>query len=122
MKIERNEPPREFAVGNEPRINMRDCGSVHLSADEQITLKTEAGGEYDVARKNWGFYATPSVNGRLKRFGFRTALVKNRLGQFYVMLIENGHESEFDSYLQREGMTVTEWLSDLDSSTENDAA
>ena len=110
MKIQTNEPPREFEVGFGPKVTMKDCAHIELAADEQITLRTEQGGEYDVARKSWGFYATPSINGRLERFGFRTALVKNRLGQFFVMLVENGGETEFEQYLREEGLTVSGWL------------
>ena len=110
MKIKRNEPPREFECGFGPKVTMKDCAHIELDADEQITLVTERGGEYDVARKNWGFYATPSINGRLTRFGFRTALVKNRLGQFFIMLVEHGGESDFELYLIDEGLTVSGWL------------
>ena len=29
-------------------------------------------------KKNWGFYSTPSINGRLKKFGLKCALIKNK--------------------------------------------
>ena len=58
-----------------------DCGRIALAPDEQVTFTTEAGGEYDVTRKSWGFYATPSINGRLKTFGLRAALVRNVAGR-----------------------------------------
>lgn len=112
MKIQRNDPPREYEVGFGPKVMIKDCAHIVLAANEQITLKTEAGSEYDVARKNWGFYATPSINGRLARFGFKTALVKNRVGQYFVMLVEQGGEMEFDRYVQDEGLTICGWLDD----------
>ena len=34
--------------------------------------------EYDIVKKNWGFYATPSINGRLIKFGYKTCLIKNK--------------------------------------------
>ena len=112
MKIQRNDPPREYEVGFGPKVTIKDCAHIELAADEQITFESEAGGEYDVTRKNWGFYATPSINGRLARFGFKTALVKNRLDQYFVMLVEQGGEANFDRYVQDEGLTVCGWLDD----------
>ena len=73
MKFTENIPPRTFEVGGARRFLMADCGTLELDADEQITLVTESGAEYDVARKDWGFYATPSLNGRLESFGLRGA-------------------------------------------------
>lgn len=113
MKFERKDPPRRFTVGNTVRFDMKDCGSLLLDPDEQVTLTTPAGGEYDVARKSWGFYATPSLNGRLPQFGLRPALVKNRgtLRQF-VLLVERGSESDFDAYCAQENLAVIAWLDD----------
>ena len=39
-------------------------------------------------KENWGFYATPSINDRLHKQGYRCALVKNKKGSLYIMLIE----------------------------------
>ena len=55
--------PRRFAVGNADKIEIRDCGNLALEPDEQVTLVTESGAEYDVARKDWGFYATRDTAG-----------------------------------------------------------
>jgi hypothetical protein len=75
VKIELLDTPRRFRVGHGPEpIVLSDCGSVHAQPDEQLTFRVPSGREYDVCRKDWGFYATPSTNGRLKRFGWRTAL------------------------------------------------
>ena len=112
MKFEVIDPPREYTCGFGPTVTMRDCGRVHLEADEQVTFQTEAGGEYDLARKSWGFYATPSINGRLQRFGLQTALVQNRVGQFFVMLVEQGHEADFEKYVGEEGLHVCGWLNE----------
>jgi len=112
MKLQLIEPPREYEVGFGPKVTIKDCAHIELAADEQITFTTSAGGEYDVARKNWGFYATPSINGRLLQFGLRTTLVKNRMGRFYVMLVENGCESQFEQYLAEEGLLLCGWLDD----------
>ena len=113
MKVVQAVPPREFNAGSEARpVLMRDCGRVALEADEQVTFVTGAGGEYDVARKEWGFYATPSLNGRLGRFGLRPALVRNPAGRCFIFLQESGKEAAFDAYLSGESLEVLAWLDD----------
>lgn len=112
MKIHANTPPRLFDPTGKGSYRIADCGRIELAADEQVTFVTESGGEYDVARKSWGFYATPSLNSRLPHFGLRAALVENRQGGLYVMLQERGKEAEFQAYLTGDGLRVVAWLDD----------
>lgn len=109
MKFTLSNPPRRFTVG-ERAIELKDCGRIALDPDEQITHVTESGAEFDVVRKNWGFYGTPSLNGRLARFGLRGALVKNPEGRFHVLLVEREREQEFQRYLADERASVVSWL------------
>jgi SAM-dependent methyltransferase len=115
MKITEQNPPRVFRTGRAQPIDLRDCARIQLAADEQVTFVTESGAEYDVARKVWGFYATPSLNGRLRQFGLRAALVKNFIGKFYVFLVEDGREEACLSYLASEDNVLVRWL-DTDES------
>jgi hypothetical protein len=95
---------------------MKDCGSVNLEPDEQITLITDDGAEYDVARKEWGFYATPSLNGRLASFGLRGVLVHNQVtGRYFILLVQRGRETEFKDYLVQEHCEVVTWLDNTES-------
>lgn len=111
MKFDSIDPPRRFAVGVDGGIELSDCGRIALEPDEQVTFTTESGGEYDVARKDWGFYATPSLNGRLPSFGLRAVLVKNRgTGRYFVGLVEEGKEPLFERYLERENLVAVRWL------------
>ena len=112
MKVTPRTPPRAFDVGQAQVIQLKDCGRIELAPDEQVTFLTEAGGEYDVVRKSWGFYATPSLNGRLKRFGLRAALVKSPPGKFYVVLVEQGKEFAFEQYAVLERYRLVGWLDD----------
>jgi len=112
VKVVPQSPPRKFRVGNDGHVELSDCGTIELAPDEQVTFTTEAGGEYDVARKSWGFYATPSLNGRLPRFGLRPALVKGLDEKFFVMLVERGRDAEFQAYLDAEGLRLLRWLDD----------
>jgi len=114
MKFTPIDPPRVFDVGAGKKIRIKDCARIELQPDEQVTFVVESGGEYDVARKSWGFYATPSLNGRLASFGWRAALVKNSSGKFYLFLVEQGKESDFQAYIGSEGQVVICWLSSDD--------
>jgi len=111
MKFEAKTPPRRFTVGNSVKFDMLDCGEVRLQPNEQLTFKTASGAEYDVAAKDWGFYATPSLNGRLEQFGLRGVLIRNRdTGRYFVLLVERGHEPQFDAYCVQENLAVIAWL------------
>ncbi len=110
MKIEIKDPPRKFSVGTQKKLEISDCGKVRLEPGEQVTFVTASGREYDVAAKSWGFYATPSVNGRLKQQGFKSALVRNPEGRYYIMLVESEKVQEFQTYLASEKAVLEEWL------------
>ena len=111
MKFSECNPPRCFSVGD-PRnqIVIRDTGTMLLCPDEQVTFVTDEGKEYDVVRKSWGFYATPSTNGRLAKQGFKTAIVENLSGMRYVMLIDQDKKNEFEEYCKAENQKVIMWL------------
>jgi hypothetical protein len=111
MQFSPLDPPRKFKVsGAGLKLELSDCGSLELSSDEQITFVTDSGGQYDVTRKSWGFYATPSINGRLKSFGLRGALVVSKFGKIFLMLVEAGKESDFFSYVNADLQNFICWL------------
>jgi hypothetical protein len=110
MKTELKQPPRTFTVGANADITISDMGDIALAPNEQVTFVTERGARYDVARKDWGFYATPSINGRLKNEGFKTALVENAQGRIYVMMVETAQRALFDEYCRVEDQRVLSWL------------
>lgn len=111
MKFDPKNPPRRFPVGNSVKFDMRDCGNLRLNSDEQVTFVTASGAEYDVAAKDWGFYATPSLNGRLEQFGLRGVLIRNRdTNRYFLLLVERGREAQFDAYCAQENLAVIAWL------------
>ena len=105
--------PRKFQVnGAGVSLILSDCGRISLNPDELVTFVTNNGGQYDVTRKNWGFYATPSINGRLKSFGLRGALVISSFEKIFLMLVESGKESDFFDYINSDLQTFICWLDD----------
>ena len=112
MKLDELNPPRQFKVGSpDAPIVISDCGRLTLEPDEQITLTTPAGGQHDIARKSWGFYATASLNARLPSFGLRPVLAQGSGGsRCFLLLVERGQEQAFEQYLRDNAMTVLCWL------------
>jgi len=110
MKVNERNPPRVFHLGHEGQeITLSHVADIALAPDEQITLVTASGTEFDVVRKAWGYYATPSLNDRLPRKGLRPALVASGTRR-YLLLCETGKEALFRTYLEEQRMTVITWL------------
>jgi hypothetical protein len=113
--FKRKRPPREFLVGQKQDIVIADTGTVFLEDNEQVTFMTPDGKEYDVARKSWGYYATPSLAGRLKSFGFRPAIMRSKSsGHCYIILVEKGKIEELYQYLRDDNQELIVWLDDYD--------
>ncbi len=112
MKIFPKNPPRKFKTGLNGNIEICDTGEINLDDDELITF-TKDGRRYDVVAKNWGYYATPSVNGRLAKEGYKTALVKNRFSRYYVLVVAEDKLKEFKEYLAADGQEVVSWLDEI---------
>jgi hypothetical protein len=113
MKFQANDPPRAFRVGKAGGIALKDCGSVHLAPDEQVTFRTdgETPTAFDVTRKDFGYYASNSLNGTLPRQGLRPALCVNvEFGLLYMLFVETGKENAYHAYLDAEGMKHLKWL------------
>ncbi len=110
MKFEEQNPPRRYRVGVGGAIEIKDCGRVRLEPNEQVTFLTSDGREHDFCAKSWGFYATPSVNGRLRSQGLRAALVENPEGRRYVMVVIETRMADFLDYLKSERQKLLRWL------------
>ncbi len=111
MKIVKNN--RKFVVGKNKNIILKDVGSIFLKDNENITLKNSKKMEYDICKKNWGYYGTPSLNKRLYRFGFIGALAKNKaLKTYAVMIVDKRKKQLFLRYLKKEDMILICWLNE----------
>lgn len=110
MKLRVNDPPRKFEIGRGEKITISDCAHIELAPNEQVTFTTPDGHQYDVARKPWGFYATPSLNGRLLDFNLRAVIARSPIGKYFVFLVERGREAAFEQYLASEENVIVRWL------------
>ena len=106
MKIKTRKKPRTFKVnvGN-TKIQLNDMAKITLKENEQVTFKC-LNSEYDVAKKDWGYYATPSINGRLKKFGFRTFLIKNKRDKLYIFLVLKNKLRSFKKYCKDDNQKI----------------
>ena len=108
MKLETTN--RVIPLQCEPAIQLHDVASIELAPDEMVTFTTPGGGEYDVCRKDWGFFATPSLNGRLLGYGLHAVLCKSAEGKYMVMLVETEKKLPFHEYIDRYGYAIVTWL------------
>ena len=110
MKFIENQPPRKFKVGGGQNIEILDCGKILLESNEMVTFVTSRKKEFDFTAKDWGFYATPSINGRLLNQGFKTALVKNQFNKYFIMVVNKEMTDRFFKYLVEEKSELIEWI------------
>lgn len=104
--------PRLYKVGLKNQITIKDCGDISLEDNEQVTFTSKSDARYDFTKKNWGFYATQSINKRLIDEGFKTALVSNRMHRIYVMVVEIRYLDLFKEYCEIEDQKILIWLDD----------
>ena len=117
MKVNPKTPPRTFSPAPGSGIIIEDCGTIELDADQMVTFVGPGGSAYDVTRKDWGYYATPSLNGRLPKKGLRPALMRNAANRYFIVLVETGREDAFDRYLESQKQRLVAWL-DTDETLE----
>ena len=111
MKIIRRN--RKFVVGKLKEITLTDKGSIYLNNNDNITFHYNKKINYDIAKKNWGFYPLPSINKRLKRFKLNAVLVESRnFNTFFIMLVLDDKKKikEFKKYCKKENIKIITWL------------
>ncbi|MDA7604044.1 hypothetical protein N8724_01440 [Candidatus Pelagibacter sp.] len=108
MKIEKKS--RKFKVGIS-NIILKEVAKISLKKNEIVTF-CDGEIEYDVVKKNWGYYATPSINSRLLKFGLKTCIIKSKVTKnIFITLVQNNKKKEFNKYLKDERCKVIKWLS-----------
>ena len=108
MKIYKKE--RKFKVGINDII-LKEVAKIYLNQNEMITLVKEKT-EYDIVKKNWGYYATPSINSRLLKFDLKTCVIKSKItNNSFIILVLKNKKKEFNKYLKNEKCKIVKWLS-----------
>ena len=105
MIVNLKRKPRIFKVGFDNSFTVKDFGRIKIKNNEQITFIHNKK-KYDFGTKDWGYYATSSINKRLKESGYKTFLVKNILNRIYVMAVDKNKIKEFEKYLKNENQRI----------------
>jgi|TARA_E500000178_G_scaffold324084_1_gene350231 hypothetical protein len=106
MKIRIKKLPRKFKIAiGKKKITLTDAARIKLKKNEQVTFE-HLNSEYDVAKKDWGYYATPSINGRLKKNGFRTFLIENKIKKIYIFLVHKNKMKQFKKYCKDDNQKI----------------
>ena len=107
---------RTFKVVNQKKILLiKQVGKIFLENNEQITFVTsnQKKHELDFVRKNWGFYPFPSINSRLKFFGFKVCLTFNLFqNKFNILVVEKKKIKIFLKYIRIQNMKIIFWFND----------
>lgn len=115
MKIDTKRVPRIFPVGI-ACTQLSHVADIDLEPDEMVTFETGGKLEYDVCRKSWGYYATPSLGGRLRTFGWRAAVMRNiDTRHCFVVLVQEGMEDDWKAYMISERQELVMWLDDFEA-------
>ena len=112
MIIHKKKRPRKFCVSKKNKIFLKDVGKIHLNEDELLTIVSNNKKNYEICRKDWGYYATPSLNFRLKKNGFRTILAKQKK-KFFILLIDIDKLKSFKQYAKIENYKIIKRLDNL---------
>ena len=108
MKIEKK--IRKFKVGIS-NIILKEVAKISLKHNEMVTF-FNGKVEYDIVKKNWGYYATPSINSRLLKFGLKTCIIKSKVtNNIFIILVHKNKKKQFNKYLKDEKCKIIKWLS-----------
>jgi len=106
MKL--NKKNRSFKVGK--NIKLKCVGDIFLKNDELITFRDKKK-EFDITKKNWGYYATPSIDKRLKNYGYSTAIIQNKISKnIFIVLVDKKKKKIFSKYIKSENIKIIKWL------------
>ena len=112
MRLLLNKTPRVFRVGH---YDISDHGKIELAPGDLVGMVTASGRQCDFTAHEWGFYATPSTNSRLKDQGFKTAVIRNPQGRIFVNVVEQDKLDLYAQYLEEQAAQVLCWLDEDDS-------
>jgi hypothetical protein len=81
---------------------------INLLSDEQMTL-SYLYSNYDIAKKDWGFYVTPSFQDRCKKNNLLPALIRKDK-KFYFVLVNKKKINYFMIFLKIKKFKLSKWL------------
>ena len=99
---------RNFKVKNN-KINK--TGDIILKNNELVSFtEDKKKNEYDIVKKNWGYYVSSSINNRLKSNNFKIALIKNEQDKFFLCAVDSHKLDVFKKYVKKDNQKIVKWL------------
>lgn len=97
---------RIFQPNKKEKLFLKHVANINLNNNEVITF-VDKGDEYDVVKKAWGYYATPSINKRLVNNNFLTFLVKNKkTNGLFIFLVKKNKVKLFKDYIKKQNIKI----------------
>ena len=110
MRVHKKNIKRKFLGSKFSKNKIKDCASIFLNSNEQVSFITSEKMKYDFTKTEWGFYATPSINKRLKSNKLTAYIVKNTYNsRIFVLVVENKKKKLFLKYIKKEKLKILPW-------------
>ena len=110
MKFYKRKKKRKFIASKNSKLELNDIGKIELKIKEHLTIQVNKK-KNEICAMDWGLYATSSINSRLKKEGFRTAIVKNQKNKIFIMIVDKNKIKSFFNYCKIESLKIIKWLS-----------
>ena len=81
---------------------------IKLNKNEQITFFLNKS-NYDVAKKDWGYYVSPSLQSRCYKAGLKAVIIYNQKN-FKFAFVQKKKINFFFNYLERKNYKVLSWI------------
>tara|TARA_Y100000816_G_C25971445_1_gene506927 strand:- start:299 stop:640 length:342 start_codon:yes stop_codon:yes gene_type:complete len=104
MKIKKIK--RQWKVGLKNDILISEKCIIQLMNNEQISFSSKnfKNTDNEICKKKWGYYLTPSVNKRLKKYKHKVFILENSSKNFYLALVKNSNFFDFKKYCKNENL------------------
>lgn len=95
---------RSWKVGLKNNILITQKAKIKLNTNEQISFYSNDLNkiENEICKKSWGYYLTPSIDKRLKKYGQKVFIMKNSKKNSYLVIVNNSKLREFKKYCNDE--------------------
>ena len=109
MRVLKRKKVRKFVANKSTNLILSDVGKIILNKNEHLTIQAN-NKKNEICMMEWGLYATSSINNRLRKEGFETALVKSPSNKLFIMVVDNNKKKIFFRYCKKESLKVIQWL------------
>jgi hypothetical protein len=104
MKVKKTN--RSWYVGKKENIKIYEKAKIELNQNEQISFIDKNGSDiYEICKKIWGFYLSPSINKRLKNYNHKIYLTKDKFNKVFIMAVSLNQIKKFKFYCKSENLS-----------------